>query len=97
MNSLKVKRPRSASLISHFMKSLTQNLSGTTQARGYSTAQGAMSLKKNSPTVNASASHPEDKPPPSAKNTTHPIQRSPHSLWGPFVDEYVKHGVAGNT
>ena len=37
------------------MKSLTQNLSGTTQSRGYSTAQGTTSFNKYSPTVSVTA------------------------------------------
>ena len=43
VSSLKVNRPRSALLISHFMKPLIQMLSGTTKPRGYFAAQGRYS------------------------------------------------------
>jgi hypothetical protein len=46
VSSLKVNRPRSKSLISHFMKSLIQKRRGTFQARGYFTAQGQASRSR---------------------------------------------------
>ena len=44
VSSLKVKRPKVASLTSHFMKSPIQSFNGTCQARGNLMVQGAMAL-----------------------------------------------------